>query len=148
MADRGALTWGGSRVGSGRKPRRGGEPPGPAPGAEELAEAPEGLSPAAKAVWGALAPHAIRQRTLTVENAHFFQRLCELDARGAALGALVDAGELKHLRLYLQLQKQIESLAARFMLVPFGKPATSGGEAPARPNPWAAVGARNPFAQK
>jgi hypothetical protein len=89
-------------------------------------------------VWRMLAPLAIQQRTLTTENAHMFAVLCELDVKRAMLGAKVDAGELDWLRPYLQLTKQVESLAARFMLAPFGKPSTVDPK-PMKANPWAAV---------
>lgn len=147
-------TWGGHRVGAGRKPSplrklktpgkalenglvvfRGGKTD-PA-----LAEPPADLPEAHKAVWRAWAPLALASQTLTGDTVPAFGMLCELQVQRQGLlktfeqdGAEVTAGGM---RIYLQCAKQLENLMGRFMLAPFGKPIVSD-------KPQAAV---NPFEQ-
>ena len=135
------MTWGGARVGAGRKPlprktvalaggrqrtRRAGvsdvpvEPPVGAP-----MDCPSGLDDATRAVWVSLAPRALTQRTLTAETADSFALLCQNMALERLMRTSAQVGGADH-RGMIRL---IEISLARFCLAPTGRPAVAA-EAP------------------
>ena len=138
------MSWGGARVGAGRKPkaRRLQAVPVLVPSSEPLLTPPPALPTAQQDVWLKWAPLAIRRQTLIAENVPAFTLLCELEVRRAQIGAMADKEPTPELlRSLAQYAKQVEALLGRFRLAPFGKP-----EAIEKPkavaNPWGALGAR------
>ncbi len=156
---------GGSRTGSGRKPRtvqfvpevldggRAGDVP---------TRPPDDVPEPQRAFWATYAESAIALGTLTPQTVGAFRLLCELEAEKSATLATIDkdgrtyikcvvdgAGnehqELKAHPLtgaYRQLAQRVEALMGRFMLAPFGKPAP--GAKPKKTaqtvaNPWARI---------
>lgn len=129
------MAWGGARIGAGRKPKQK-DPVSPFavfPGRKltdrrepidlsALLESPKDLPPDQQAFWCAHAALAIERKTLTPATVPAFRLLCELQAKKAMVGQMVDKGALGGLRIFLQLAKQVETLMARFCLAPFGKP--------------------------
>lgn len=142
--------WGGARVGSGPRPRAKASSgssglvafPGGREADRALAEPPETMPEAQKALWRAWAPLALTERTLTVEKAPSFALLCELEVRRRALGAILDQPgaqpEPAGLRIFAQYAKQVENLMGRFCLAPFGKPVVAEKPKSAA-NPFAAL---------
>lgn len=147
------MSWGGSRVGAGRKPKlkaekaaspfsvfTGGKttPIEPIEPPKDLNEPPANLPEDQKQFWRDHAPLAIAKDTLIAETVPAFVLLCELHAKKVVVGKLVDEGQMGGLRVFLQLSKQVEGLMARFCLAPFGKPLKAPKPA-ATANPWAAL---------
>ena len=148
---------GGARVGAGRKPKPRGvllamdgtrrtdglppalqpalQPPGPTDEAE-LCAPPADLPAAQRPFWTAWAPLAIACHTLTPATVPGFRLLCELAVTQTKVAALIDAGALGGLRIWLQVTRQVENLLARYCLTSFGKPVTLERKQPAV-NPWA-----------
>jgi hypothetical protein len=133
------MGWGGARVGAGKKPKRKPEtavspfavfagkktdPPSMVTDSP-LAEPPADLPAVEQSFWRIYAPLAIGQGTLIPAHVGSFRLLCELHAKKAIVGAMVDKGALGGLRVFMQLSKQVEGLMARFCLAPFGKPVKS-----------------------
>lgn len=152
--------WGGSRVGAGRKPtKRKDKPepfrpfaivppsqPSPAPHAADdcstdqcSTDQPSDLPADQRAFWALHAPLAVERGTLTDATVPAFRLLCELEAKKAMVGTMVDKGALGGLRVFLQLSKQVEGLMARFCLAPFGKP-VKGEKPKVASNPWSDFG--------
>lgn len=138
--------WGGARIGSGSKPKQKAPKPGLVvfQGGKvdlALAEPPESLPEAQKAIWRAWAPLAIEARTLSADTVPAFGMLCELQVQRLGLLATFEQDGVEvtpgGLRVYLQCVKQVEGLLGRFCLAPFGKPLVSE-------KPQVAV---NPFTQ-
>lgn len=154
---------GGRRAGAGRKPgvkravvlgmdgaRRPGfalpeRPEGPIADPDGLLTPPEDLAEADRAVWLALAPHAIRERTLTRSKVPGFRQLCrqwvyctELDARVRLLGITSSEADrlLRHLDKW---EKALSASLGNFSVRSFGKPATAEKPKPAA-NPFGAFG--------
>lgn len=160
---------GGRRVGAGRKPgkkqavvlgmdgaRRGDFvlPPAmqasvsPDPVGDSLVEPPADLSDAIKAVWRALAPLAIEQRTLTASKVPGFRDLClrwvycaDFDARIWEFG-----GPSRHEAepLVKRLEKwrpMLGNSLKEFKLTAFGKPDTAE-KTKVAVNPWTKVGGK------
>lgn len=144
----GGTGWGGARVGAGAKPVSRplsmvphGLAEASASGEDEvdLSQPPADLTEDARAFWVDYAPLAVERKTLTLSTVPSFRLLCELHAKKAMVGGMVDKGALGGLRVFMQLAKQVESLMARFCLAPFGKPAVS--ERPkVAVNPWDTIG--------
>jgi hypothetical protein len=141
------MSWGGARVGAGKKPKpkpeqplspfsvvSGGRTSAPDDSAE-LLEPPSDLPADQQAFWRAHAPLAIAKITLTQETVPAFRLLCELHAKKVIVGALIDNGALDGLRVFLQISKQVEGLMARFCLAPFGKP-LKADKPKTSANPW------------
>jgi hypothetical protein len=80
--------------------------------------APDNLTSAERAVWDALAPHALLLRTLTPATALGFRMLCRNVVIEAALATGADKGGPNH-RGILQ---RVDAELAAFCLRPFGKP--------------------------
>lgn len=166
---------GGARVGAGRKPhKRKGivlqmdgarrEPPAaadpvePSPAVaalvdvDELAIAPEDLTPAEKAVWCSYAPLAIDQQTLTPATAVGFRELCTVAVLTHAIAESIELARTPGkdteqrsaigdgLKLYTKYAQRLDGLLARFKLTAFGKPVDGAGkrQQPAA-NSWADV---------
>ncbi len=140
--------WGGARVGAGKKPKRkpvspfavfdGGKPPDD-PVDVSILEPPSDLSPAEQSFWRIYAPLALKQGTFIPEYMGDFRLLCEVLAKKAVIGTMVDKGALGGLRVWMQLVTQADKLLGRFCLAPFGKPAKP--DKPKREaNPFAAFG--------
>lgn len=145
------MTWGGSRPGSGRKPKedsrrvleggRDRRKPGSAPGKVELIPAPTDLPAEQAAVWNDLAPHACAQRTLTAQTVQAFRDLCEaIVVKRAMLGRIqadgltyqkvtVDGTGTEHVELkshplisqHRGMMQRVEAGMVRFRLAPVGK---------------------------
>jgi hypothetical protein len=130
--------WGGGRVGAGKKPEA--KPLSLVEGNEAngLCLPPSDLPPDQQAFWRDYAPLAVERSTLTESTVPAFRLLCELHAKKAMIGTMVDKGALGGIRVFMQLAKQVESLMARFCLAPFGKPAKTERAKPAA-NPWSQV---------
>ena len=146
---------GGRRPGSGRKPKPGRVlRPGfgvPTPPREPLIETDALLEPPAdlqaeeQAVWRALAPHALLERTLTTSRAPGFRVLCQqwvycaqLDARIRLLG--LTSREVDRLMVRLEnWQKLLKASLGEFNLRSFGRPAAPEKPKSAAPNPWSQV---------
>jgi len=141
---------GGPRLGSGRKPRSAVEllitgnqhthgrvlaGPG-ADQAQMIApiepfDAPVDLTPEARGIWVALAPHAFQARTLTRATELAFVLLCQTVALERLYGAsMQDRGGASHRGLL----QRVETGLAAFGLRPFGKPIYEAAPAaPANP---------------
>lgn len=158
---------GGSRVGSGRKPK---EALSFKPTVEtfrpELIDGgkadgiglPDDLPADQRQFWQQYAALAIEKRTLTKHTVPAFRLLCELDAEQRVvkktidhdgrtfMKVTVDGSGQEHQELkahplkadYAKLAKQVETLMARFSLAPFGKPTEGAGRKTAA-NPWTQV---------
>lgn len=127
---------GGWRPGSGRKPKSavekalGGDAghrakvlPGPGLAAPPLIAPIVGIDPPVdltveeRGVWDALAPHALRLRTLTPGTALAFRMLCRNVVLEQQLGTGGDKGGPNHRGILQRVDAQL----ARFCLAPFGK---------------------------
>lgn len=104
-----------------------------------LIAAPRDLSPAQRAMWNRLAPHAAAQRTLIEATVPGFRDLCEALVVKAAVLARLEADGLTSadgeranplLTHYRGLLQRVESGLARFRLAPFGKELTPASDAP------------------
>jgi hypothetical protein len=141
------MGWGGARVGAGKKPKRkpvspfavfdGGKPTDPPD--PKLVDPPADLSEMEQSFWKIYAPMAIAQGTLVEAHVGGFRVMCELMAKKAIVGTMVDKGAMGGLRVWMQLTKQLDAMMARFCLVPFGKPVKAEKSKKAE-NPFAAFG--------
>lgn len=91
-------------------------------------ERPSDLSTQTAAVWDALAPHAIAATTLTPASVWAFRDLCEavvlkraMLARISREGLVVDDAAHPLLSRHTALMVRVETLLARFRLMPMGK---------------------------
>ncbi|HEX8030292.1 MAG TPA: hypothetical protein VF491_17580 [Vicinamibacterales bacterium] len=94
-----------------------------------LLDAPVHLPDAERAAWVALAPHAIRERTLIPSRVPGFTQLCrqwvycqELDARIRHLG-ITSAEADRLLRHFDKWEKALSASLGNFSIRSFGKPA-------------------------
>lgn len=133
-----ARGWGGARIGSGVKPNPVDTDEPIPPELEELALPPSDLTDDQQAFWRAYAPLALKKHTLDESTVPSFRLLCELHAKKAMVGAMVDKGALGGLRIYMQLAKQVENLMGRFCLAPFGKP-MKADRPKKEANPWSTL---------
>lgn len=112
---------------------------------QSLAAPPDGLQPDEAEAWKALAPLALRERTLTSSRVPGFRKLCQewaycaaLEERARQLGITsVEADRV--LKRLNEWKKLLRSSLADFSLKSFGKPV-----APEKPkvsaNPWSGFG--------
>jgi hypothetical protein len=165
------LTWGGKRVGAGRKPSsgkvvnidrkpradvlppsmQGGAPPQAAttstpapPSTTDLHEPPADLSDPRKAFWRDWAPKAIAAGTLNDATVLGFRELSEQYVIKESLAKAVDnggAGYEDNVKLWLKATQRLDASMARFKLTAFGKPETKQKPASSAASAWGAVGA-------
>lgn len=142
---------GGTRPGSGRKPKDAGlrlvqgdttHRPAPSAPIAPVVDVPMPELPEAEAaVWASNAPHAMKQRTLTPETAESFREMCELVVRMRRLWAQIDTDGLIYIKVsvdgagvehqelkkhpllpdYRGLTQRVEAARTRFRLAPIGK---------------------------
>ena len=143
------MARGGARPGAGRKPggKRWGKvvgirerpsamppiscpPDAPLDDPEGLLRPPADLNPSEKDVWRELAPHAVRERTLTASRVPGFRQLCrqwvyaaEIDAKIRTLG-ITSAEADRLLRHFDKWEKALSASLGNFSIRSFGKPAT------------------------
>ena len=158
------MARGGARPGAGRKPgsKRWGKvvgirerpsamppiPPLDAPvdDADGLLSPPADLAPAEQAVWRELAPHAVRERTLTPSRVPGFRQLCrqwvyaaEIDAQIRTLGITSEQAD-RLLRHFDKWEKALAASLGNFSIRSFGKPAVAEKPKPAAGG-WVLFGA-------
>jgi hypothetical protein len=128
--------------------------------AGELSKAPPANLPEDQQdFWRTYAPLAIDAGTLTKQTEASFRLLCELDAEKRAtketldrdgrtfIRVTVDGAGQEHQELkahpltgsYRQLAQRVETLMARFLLAPFGKPLEGKKKGSATSSPWMAI---------
>lgn len=154
---------GGSRVGSGRKPKENVKPFAPVVhrgGADAgLAAVPDDLPDDQVDFWRRYASLAVEQGTLTTHTVPSFRLLCEQDAiRQKRALRIADEGETyikctidgsgsehKEYKAHPltgphdRAAKHVEALMARFKLAPFGKPEIPHRKKTTQASPWARV---------
>src|SRR5262245_35560752 len=114
-----ATSWGGVRVGSGRKrhPVDVGQPL-----LEGCALVPATVSTTlmgkARAVWEELAPHALAERTLTPRTAAAFELLCRQVVLERRWSSGSERGKADHRALMVRVEMGLQ----RFCLAPVGRP--------------------------
>lgn len=159
------MARGGARPGAGRKPgsKRWGKvvgirdrpsamppvPPQPAAPIDDpdgLLEPPADLNAAEKDVWRELAPHAVRERTLTASRVPGFRQLCrqwvyaaEIDAKIRTLGITSEQAD-RLLRHFDKWEKALAASLGNFSIRSFGKPAVAEKPKPAA-GAWGVFGA-------
>lgn len=156
---------GGSRVGSGRKPKAGTVQPF-TPVVHQggldvsgLAVPPSDLPEGQDGFWRSYAGLAVEQGTLTAHTVAAFRLLCELDAEKRETKATIDRDGRTYIKVvvdgagnehqelkahplksdYAKLAKSVETLMARFKLAPFGKPELPTRKTKPAANPWSKV---------
>lgn len=153
------MSWGGARVGAGRKPRaergvvlgmdglRKTVDLAPSGDDEALLTPPAGLTAAQARYWRLWAPLAIAQRTLTRETVPGFREACELAAMKEPLAKRIrrvgpERSEARELvRDYLKFSKDLRTALQQYKLGAFGKPEAVGrARTKTVSSPWEAVG--------
>ncbi len=131
---------GGRRIGAGRKPKNKTAkllhhpssspasvlPTTNDPSPVEEFDAPNDLSPEARAIWLKQAPQAFANRTLTRASAMAFERYCEIAVMERDERRSSGRGESNH----RGLMKELRELEARFLLIPSGKAMPSSERTP------------------
>jgi hypothetical protein len=112
---------------------------------EGLLEPPDGLNEAESEAWRQLAPHALKERTLTASRTPGFRKLCQewvycaaLDARIQQIGIAASESD-RLLKRLNDWKKLLRNSLGDFNLKSFGKPVVV--EKPkVKANPWGALG--------